>query len=469
MSGRTQAEENRNDGRSGNDFSRGSIARNILNLAIPMTLAQLINVMYSIVDRIYIGHIPHASIEALTGVGLCLPIITIITAFANLFGMGGAPLCSIARGGHEEERAEKVMGNSFTLLLLSGAALMLACLIFLKPLLYLFGADAASYPYAQEYITIYLWGTLFVMTSLGMNNFINAQGFGKMGMLTVLLGAVLNIILDPVFIFTLGMGVRGAAVATVLSQGASAFWVLRFLTGKKALLKLSRKGMKLEWPLVKQITLLGTSGFVMSVTNGLVQIACNAVLARKGGSLYVSIMTVINSVREIITMPITGLTSGAQPVIGYNYGAGCYCRVKSAIKFMSVGCIVFSLAVWAVLFFEPGFFIHLFSQENELIREGVPAMRIYFCGIFMMALQFAGQSTFVALNRPKQAVFFSLFRKVIIVIPLTLMLPMISGLGIHGVFLAEPISNVIGGTASFVTMLITVWPELKKSTKKTSV
>lgn len=469
MSRRIQTEENRDDVRNDNDFSRGSIARNILNLAVPMTLAQLINVMYSIVDRIYIGHIPHASIEALTGVGLCLPIITIITAFANLFGMGGAPLCSIARGGHEEERAEKVMGNSFALLLLSGALLMLACLIFLKPLLYLFGADAASYPYAEEYITIYLWGTLFVMTSLGMNNFINAQGFGKMGMLTVLLGAVLNIILDPVFIFTLRMGVRGAAVATVLSQGASAFWVLRFLTGKKALLKLSRKGMKLEWPLVKQITLLGTSGFVMSVTNGLVQIACNAVLARKGGGLYVGIMTVINSVREIITMPITGLTSGAQPVIGYNYGAGCFCRVKSAIKFMSVGCIVFSLAVWAILFFEPGFFIRLFSQENEIIREGVPAMRIYFCGIFMMALQFAGQSTFVALNRPKQAVFFSLFRKVIIVIPLTLMLPMISGLGIHGVFLAEPISNVIGGTASFAAMLITVWPELKKSTKKTSV
>lgn len=469
MSRRIQTEENRDDIRNDNDFSRGSIARNILNLAVPMTLAQLINVMYSIVDRIYIGHIPHASIEALTGVGLCLPIITIITAFANLFGMGGAPLCSIARGGHEEERAEKVMGNSFALLLLSGAVLMLACLIFLKPLLYLFGADAASYPYAEEYITIYLWGTLFVMTSLGMNNFINAQGFGKMGMLTVLLGAVLNIILDPVFIFTLRMGVRGAAVATVLSQGASAFWVLRFLTGKKALLKLSRKGMKLEWPLVKQITLLGTSGFVMSVTNGLVQIACNAVLARKGGGLYVGIMTVINSVREIITMPITGLTSGAQPVIGYNYGAGCFCRVKSAIKFMSVGCIVFSLAVWAILFFEPGFFIRLFSQENEIIREGVPAMRIYFCGIFMMALQFAGQSTFVALNRPKQAVFFSLFRKVIIVIPLTLMLPMISGLGIHGVFLAEPISNVIGGTASFAAMLITVWPELKKSTKKTSV
>ena len=285
-------------------------------------------------------------------------------------------------------------------------------------------------------------------------------------MLTVLLGAVMNIILDPVFIFGLGMGVRGAAAATILSQGASALWVFRFLTGKKALLKLTGKSMKLEAGLVKEITLLGTSGFVMSVTNGTVQIVCNAVLARHGGDLYVGIMTVINSVREIITMPVTGLTSGAQPVIGYNYGAGCYGRVKSAIRFMSIGCIVFSLAVWAVLFFEPRFFLHLFTREKELIEAGIPAMRIYFCGIFMMALQFAGQSTYVALNRPKQAVFFSLFRKVIIVVPLTLLLPLIGGLGTNGVFLAEPVSNVVGGTASFVTMLITVWPGLKEERKE---
>lgn len=451
------------DSGNANDFSKGSIARNIMDLAVPMTLAQLINVMYSIVDRIYIGHLPQASAQALTGIGLCLPIITIITAFANLFGMGGAPLCSIARGGHEEKRAEKVMGNSFTMLLISGAVLMAACLLFKEPLLYLFGASGATYPYADQYITIYICGTLFVMTSLGMNNFINAQGFGKTGMLTVLLGAVMNIILDPVFIFGLGMGVRGAAAATILSQGASALWVFRFLTGKKALLKLSGKSMKLKAGLVKEITLLGTSGFVMSVTNGTVQIVCNAVLARHGGDLYVGIMTVINSVREIITMPVTGLTSGAQPVIGYNYGAGCYGRVKSAIKFMSIGCIVFSLAVWAVLFFEPRFFLHLFTQETELIEAGIPAMRIYFCGIFMMALQFAGQSTYVALNRPKQAVFFSLFRKVIIVVPLTLLLPLIGGLGTNGVFLAEPVSNIVGGTASFVTMLITVWPGLKEN------
>lgn len=448
-----------------NDFSKGSVARNILNLAVPMTLAQLINVMYSIVDRIYIGHIPDASTYPLTGIGLCLPIITIITAFANLFGMGGAPLCSIARGGHEEDRAQKVMGNSFSMLLISGAVLMILCLIFKEPLLFIFGASEATYPYADQYITIYLCGTLFVMTSLGMNNFINAQGFGKTGMLTVLLGAVLNIILDPVLIFGFGMGVQGAAVATVISQGASAVWVLKFLCGRKALLKLTRKSMLLQAGLVKEITLLGTSGFVMSVTNGTVQIVCNAVLARHGGDLYVGIMTVINSVREIITMPVTGLTSGAQPVIGYNYGAGCYDRVKSAIKFISVGCVVFSFVMWAVLFFEPQFFLQLFTKESELIREGIPAMRIYFCGIFMMALQFAGQSTYVALNRPKQAVFFSLFRKVIIVVPLTLLLPMIAGLGTNGVFLAEPVSNVIGGTASFVTMLITVWPALKKTDK----
>ena len=449
-----------------NDFSQGSIARNILNLALPMTLAQLINVLYSVVDRIYIGHIPHVSADALTGVGLALPVITVITAFANLFGMGGAPLCSIARGEHEEERAENVMGNSFTLLLISGAVLMTVCLMFREPILYLFGASDVTYPYADQYITIYLLGTLFVMTSLGMNNFINAQGFGKTGMLTVLLGAVLNIILDPILIFGFDMGVRGAAVATVISQGASALWVFRFLTGEKALLKIKRKSMRLKKKLVREITLLGTSGFVMSVTNGLVQIVCNAVLSRHGGDLYVGIMTVINSVREIINMPLTGLTSGAQPVIGYNYGAGRPDRVKAAVKFMTAWSILFSIVVWAVIFFEPRFFMNLFTQETELIQEGIPAMRIYFCGIFMMALQFAGQSTYVALNRPKQAVFSSLFRKVIIVVPLTVALPLVGGLGTSGVFLAEPVSNVIGGTACFVTMLITVWPTLKNDKEK---
>ena len=439
------------------------MVRHILSLAVPMTLAQLINVLYSVVDRIYIGHLPHASAQALTGIGLCLPVITIISAFANLFGMGGAPLCSIARGGHQEDRAQKVMGNSFSMLLLSGTVLMILCLIFKEPVLYLFGASEETFGYADAYLTIYLLGTVFVMTSLGMNNFINAQGFGKMGMMTVLLGAVMNIILDPVLIFGFDMGVRGAAIATVISQGASAVWVFFFLTGKKALFKLTRESMKIRLSLVKEITFLGTSGFVMSVTNGTVQIVCNAVLARFGGDIYVGIMTVINSVREIASLPLNGLTSGAQPVMGYNYGAGCYRRVRTVIRFITAAGIGFSLVVWAVVFVEPRFFLHLFTQEQELITEGIPAMQIYFCGFFMMALQFVGQSTYVALNRPKQAVFFSLFRKVIIVVPLTILLPLIGGLGTDGVFWAEPVSNVIGGTACFVTMLLTVWPTLKEA------
>lgn len=445
-----------------NDFSQGSIAGNIMRLAIPMTLAQLINVLYSIVDRVYIGHIPGTSVQALTGIGLTLPIITIITAFANLFGMGGAPLCSIARGANEEEKAVKVMGNSFTLLLLSGTVLMVICLLCKEPLLYLFGASDFTFPYANAYITIYLFGTLFVMVSLGMNNFINAQGFGKIGMLTVLFGAVTNILLDPLFIFVFRMGVQGAAVATVISQGLSAVWVFRFLTGRKAVLKLNRDSIRLDKTLVKEITGLGTAGFVMSVTNSAVQIVCNFTLYQYGGDIYVGVMTVLNSVRELVTMPVSGLTSGAQPVIGYNYGAGLYGRVKSAIKFMTMSCIVFTCFAWAILFFVPAFFLKLFTDSQELILVGVSAMRIYFCGIFLMALQFAGQSTYVALNRSKQAVFFSLFRKVIIVIPLTLFFPLIDGMGVEGVFWAEPVSNAIGGIICFVTMLITVWPTLKE-------
>lgn len=448
---------------SKNDFGQGSVAGNIMRLAIPMTLAQLINVLYNVVDRVYIGHIPHTSTEALTGIGLTLPVITIITAFANLFGMGGAPLFSMARGRGDRERARKIMANSLSMLLLSGILLMALCYIFKRPLLYLFGASDITFPYADSYLTVYLCGTLFVMTSLGMNNFINAQGFGVTGMLTVSIGAVLNLLLDPLFIFVLHMGVQGAAAATVISQFVSAVWVFCFLTGQKAVIRITGKYMRPEAALVKEITGLGLSGFIMSVTNGSVQIMCNAALQRYGGDLYVGIMTVINSVREIVTMPVNGLSSGAQPVMSYNYGAEKYDRVRSAIRFSTLCSILFSTTAWALIFFFPHFFIHLFSSESELIKEGVPAMRIYFSGIFMMALQFAGQSVFVALGRSKQAVFFSLFRKAVIVIPLTLLLPALGGLGTDGVFLAEPVSNFIGGTACFVTMMLTVWPALRKS------
>lgn len=452
-----------------NDFSKGSVARNIMSLAVPMTAAQLINVLYNVVDRMYIGHLPEASTLTLTGLGLTFPIISIITAFSNLFGMGGAPLCSIARGHGDHERAETIMNNSFSLLVLSGAALTVFFLVFKRPVLYLFGASDETYPYADAYLTIYLIGSVFVMVGLGMNSFINSQGFGKTGMLTVLLGAVVNIVLDPVFIFLFHMGVQGAALATVISQLLSAAWVMRFLTGKKAIYRLRVSKMKIQPKLTREITALGLSGFIMSITNSAVQIVCNATLQQFGGDLYVGVMTVLNSIREVLTMPVTGLTNGAQPVLGYNFGAGQYARVRSGIRFMSIVCIAFTTAAWIILMLIPEVFIHIFNSSPELIEKGVPALNLYFFGFFMMSLQFAGQSTFVALGKSRQAVFFSLLRKAFIVVPLTLWLPHVFGLGVNGVFLAEPISNFIGGSASFFTMLATVWPMLKKREREAAL
>ena len=448
-----------------NDFSRGSIVRNIVNLAVPMTLAQLINVLYNVVDRIYIGRIPGAGSLPLTGVGLCLPIISMVTAFANLFGMGGAPLCSIERGRGNVDEPEKIMGNSFSMMILFGIGLTVLGIALKRPMLYLFGASDNTYLYADQYVTIYLLGSLFVMTGLGMNSFINSQGFGRIGMMTVLLGAVSNIILDPIFIFVLDMGVQGAALATIISQALSAAWILKFLTGKKTILKLRRSAMKLEKKRVLSIMGLGLSGFTMSITNSLVQIVCNATLRDFGGDLYVGVMTVINSIREVVQLPVQGLTNSAQPVMGYNYGAKEYSRVREAIRFTSVVAIVYTCAMWAGLYFAPEFFIGIFSSEPELMEIGVPAMHIYYFGFFMMSLQMAGQSVFVALGRAKNAVFFSIFRKVIIVFPLTVILPHLWGLGTDGVFLAEPISNFIGGLACYATMLFTVWRELGRKGK----
>ncbi|WP_195607481.1 MATE family efflux transporter [Intestinimonas butyriciproducens] len=443
-----------------NDFSRGSVWKHIVNLAVPMTVAQIINVLYNIVDRIYIGHIPGAATDALTGVGLALPIITMISAFANLFGMGGAPLCSIARGAHAYKRAESIMGTSFFMLLGTGILLTLAFETFRTPVLQMFGASAQTMPYANTYIALYLLGTVFVMISLGMNSFINAQGFGKTGMLTVLIGAILNILLDPIFIFALDMGVKGAALATVISQGISALWVLRFLTGKKALLRLRLAAMRPALEHLKEILALGMSGFVMYISTSIVQIVCNVSLARYGGDLYIGVMTVLTSIREIVYTPLTGLTSGAQPVIGYNYGAKEYARVKQSIRMMTVACLAFTLAAWAAVLLFPHRFIQLFNSEDLMLEAGVPAMHIYFFGLFMAAFQFSGQFTFVALGRSKEAIFFSTLRKLLIVVPLTLILPMVGNLDANGVFLAEPISNFISGAACYATMYFVVWKRM---------
>lgn len=449
----------------GSDFSKGKVWRNIVGQSIPLILAQLVQLLYNVVDRIYIGHLPGTNSLALTGIGLTFPLTTLIAAFTNLFGMGGAPLFAIARGAKEEGRAEKILGNTFTLLLGSSVLLMTVCYLFGKPLLYLFGASDASYGYAGKYLMIYLIGTPFAMLSAGLNGFINAQGFPKVGMMTTVVGAALNLVLDPLFIFGMNLGVGGAALATIISQFVSALWVLRFLTGNKALLRIRKSCLRVEPGLFKEIVSLGMAGFIMNGTNCLVQMVCNATLRSYGGDLYVGIMTVVNSVRDILSLPVNGLTSGAQPVIGYNYGAELYRRVKQGIRFMAAVGIAYTTAAWLFIITGPDKLIALFTNDPDMLEPGMEALKIYFFGFFFMAFQFAGQSVFTAVKDAKHAIFFSLLRKAVIVVPLTLLLPGL-GLGVQGVFVAEPISNAIGGMASFLTMWFTVYRKLPDHGRK---
>ena len=439
-----------------NDFSQGSVYRHVLSLALPMTVAQLVQILYNVVDRIYIGHLPGASSLALTGLGLTFPVITLILAFTNLFGMGGAPLCSIARGRGDTERAERIMGSTLTMLLAASVVLTVLGQVFLRPLLFLFGASDDTWPYAAAYLRIYLIGTPLAMVGTGMNGFINAQGFGRVGMVTTLMGAAANIVLDPVFIFLLDMGVSGAAVATVLSQLLSAAWVMRFLLGRRTLLKLRPANLRPDWPLVGEIARLGTAGFVMSASNGAVQIACNTTLRAFGGDVYVGVMTVLSSVRDVVSLPCQGLNNASQPVLGFNFGARKYDRVVRVIRFAAATSVGYMLLAWLAVFLFPRPIMSVFNSSPALLDAGAPAMHLYFFGFFMMALQISAQSVFVGLGLSRQAIFFSILRKIIIVVPLTLLLPRVGGLGVTGVFLAEPISNFIGGAASFTTMVLTL-------------
>ncbi len=455
-----------NNAKKENDFSKGSIIGHMLRLAGPMTLAQLVNVLYNIIDRIFIGKIPNDATNALTGLGVAFPICTVTIAFANLVGMGGAPLFSIERGKGNEDEAKKLLGNSFSLLIILGLLTGVTELIFKKPLLYLLGASSATFDYANQYITIYLCGTIFVMSSLGLNSFINAQGFARTGMLTVSIGAACNLILDPVFIFILGMGVKGAALATIISQFIAALWTFTFLTGKKTIIKIEKDCLIPNFKRTMKIFGLGLSGFTMSITNSAVQMVNNAVLSVWGGDLYIGAMTVINSIREVVHMPVQGISNSSQPIISFNYGAGEPERVKKAIRYMSFALLIYTVSAWilVMLFSKP--LILLFNDNPALMNVTVTSMHIYFQGFFMMSFQFAGQSTFTALGRSKQAVFFSLFRKVVIVIPLIYILPHIGNLGVNGVFIAEPVSNFIGGIACFTTMYFTVYRKLSTNIVK---
>ena len=444
-----------------NDFSKGPVWKCILSQAVPLMIAQLVQLLYNVVDRIYIGHMEGTSGLALTGVGLTFPIITLIMAFTALFGMGGTPLFAMARGAGNEERAGKILGNSFALLLLSSVVLTVLGYVFCRPVLFAFGASEDSYVYAKEYLNIYLLGTVFSMTSTGLNNYINAQGFPKIGMLSIILGAAANIVLDPVFIFAFDMGVTGAALATIFSQALSAIWVLRFLFGKSVPIPLRFVNIRIRWEITKDILRLGTANFIMQGTNCLVQVTCNSTLQLYGGDLYVGIMTVVNSVREIFMLPVSGIINGAQPVISFNYGAKDYRRVKSGIRFNTLIGALYNTAAWGLVLLFPEFLFRIFAENAAMISAGVEMLKLYFFGFVFMAFQLAGQSTFQAVGDAKHAIFFSLLRKAIIVVPLTLLLPRI-GFGVCGVFLAEPISNVLGGLASYLTMRMTVYKQINQ-------
>lgn len=446
------------------DFSKGAVWKNIVFQAVPLILAQFVQLFYNVTDRVYIGHLPGTDSMALTGVGLVFPLTTLIAAFTALFGTGGAPLFAMARGAKEEKRAEEILGNVTFLLFLCSFLLFALCFVFRRPVLYLFGASDASYQYADRYLRIYLLGTTCSMLATGLNGFINAQGFPKIGMMTTVLGAVLNLILDPVFIFGFHMGVAGAALATVISQAVSAAWVIKFLTGRKTLLRIRRKYLKFNGALTKEIIGLGMAGFMMQATNCLVQVLCNATLKQYGGDLYVGIMTVINSVREVLSLFVSGFSSGAQPVLSYNFGAKCYNRVKQGIRFATAFGVIYTTLAWLVILCFPGMVMSVFTNDTQMLTLGVPAMHIYFFGFCFMSFQFVGQSVFTGLGYAKRAVFFSILRKVIIVAPLTLLLPYL-GWGVKGVFLAEPISNVIGGLACYITMYRTIYKKLGKYDK----
>ena len=446
------------------DFEHGTVTSNILNAALPMLVAQIFNLLYNVVDRIYIARIPDVGTTALGAVGLCFPVIVIITAFSNLFGTGGAPLFSIARGKGDRKEASQIMNTSFTMLCWCAVMLMLFGLIFARPILRIFGASNEALPYAYPYMMIYLLGTVASMIATGMNPFINSQGYSTVGMLSVALGAVTNLILDPIFIFVLDFGIKGAAIATILSQFLSAAFVVNFLHNKAEyrvkLLKFRELADSLT--LLKNIVSLGTAGFIMQLTNSLVTICCNNVLAVTGGDLYVSVMTIVSSVRQIIETPLHSLTEGSSPILSFNYGARKPKRVKKAAMVMTLLVLAYSAIAWGAILLVPEFLIGIFSSDPVLQADAVPALKLYFAAFIFMDLQYIGQTTFKSLNKKKQAIFFSLLRKVFIVVPLTYFLPYGLHMGTNGVFMAEPVSNVIGGSLCFITMLVTVLPELKR-------
>ena len=438
------------------------IGRLMLSMAIPYVVAQVINILYNIVDRIYIGHIEGVGMEALTGVGVTFPIITLISAFSAFVGAGGAPLASIWLGKGDRKRAEKILGNGVSLLILFTIFLMLFFYLFQTPLLYLFGASDATIGYASAYINIYLLGTIFVELALGLNTFIISQGQSKVAMAAVLIGAVANITLDPVFIFGLKMGVRGAAYATVISQALSALWTVGFLVGPKSSLTIRLWALKPELRTIGSVMALGVSPFIMRATESLISIVLNNGLQRYGGDIYVGSLTIMQSVMQMYSAPLGGFTQGVQPIISYNFGAGNFDRVRKLYRWM-IG-ISFGAAAGATILIMifPGFFAGMFTNDENLVALVQQVMPLFVCGMLVFGLQQGIQPTFLALGQAKISLFIAIFRKVILLIPLALILPL--KFGVMGIYYAEPISDVTSATVATILFLVNIKKIVSKET-----
>ena len=429
------------------------VSKLLAQLAIPAVVAQVINLLYNIVDRIYIGHIPDIGASALTGVGLFTPILMLLNAFAMLAGSGGAPRAAIAMGQQDQKGAEKIMGNCFALLLLLAVVLTTTGYIFAPQLLRMFGASDVTLPYAVAYARIYILGSVFVLLVMGMNPFITTQGFAKISMMTTVIGAVINIILDPIFIFALKMGVQGAALATVLSQAVGAVWILRFLSGKKTILHLRKENFQLEKDVIMPCLALGISTFVMLSTESILSVSFTSSLSRYGGDIAVGAMTIITSISQLVSMPLQGICQGGQPIISYNYGAHNENRVKEAFFTQFKVCVSFSVVCWMIILLVPQVFARMFSGNADLVQYTSWALRIYMAGIFSQGFQLCCQQSFVALGQAKISLFLACLRKLILLIPLIFLLPVFLENKVFAVFLAEPVSDILAATVTTTVFL----------------
>lgn len=439
-----------------NKLGTENIRKLLFSLAIPSITAQLVNMLYNIVDRIYIGHMTDVGSKALTGVGVTMPIILIITAFSSLIGMGGAPRAAIRMGENNDSEAEKILGGCFSSLLVISAVLTFIFLIFGEELLWIFGASSDTIQYGLEYLNIYVCGTVFVQLTLGLNSFISTQGYAKFSMLTVIIGAVTNIILDPILIFGLNMGVRGAAVATVLSQALSAAWVLKFLAGNKTRLKIRKENLKISKAIIIPVLQLGISPFIMQSTESLLNIAFNYSLQKYGGDIAVGSMTILSSLMQILHLPLVGLTQGAQPITSYNYGAKNNERVKRTFSLLIKSAFTYTISMWLLIMLFTGVFVSLFTNDPVLKDYAVWAARIYLGSAFVMAAQNSCQQTFVSLGQAKVSMFLALLRKIILLIPLIFIFPHFFEDKVFAVLLAEPVSDFIAATVTSITFAVQI-------------